>query len=404
MTQILITAFIVIALNWQLSAVSTAPRTARSPFPITKPIVPEDLIASQATGVVFAKLKNVSRLRLDVYAQGGQGGDGDMAKMKLIGSLASGDSTSMALHENQRIHYTLAGTPEKIESSFTLSADQCLYPLGLATTPDPELLQEIEQEKAFSLQYQLKHKRPWRHYYGFYVPHLGPRGNPSKYLKSKHWPADFEGQTHTINDKLTLECICTTPKIFVVRDFLAHQECDELIALAKSVGNLQDSVVGSKAMGIVTDKVQRSSSTAWLTPNSAPLINSIYERAAIVLEVEPSDMLKWTESMQVVHYKLNQHYSAHYDFEVTSKAPQSRYATLLLYLNDQESELAGGETAFPVAKMKNSDDGLKVHPGKGSAVLFYNLLEDGNGDELSLHSALPVKVGEKWAANLWLWS
>ena len=32
-----------------------------------------------------------------------------------------------------------------------------------------------------------------------------------------------------------------------------------------------------------------------------------------------------------------------------------------------------------------------MHPGKGSAVLFYNLLEDGNGDDLALHAALPVE-------------
>ncbi len=45
----------------------------------------------------------------------------------------------------------------------------------------------------------------------------------------------------------------------------------------------------------------------------------------------------------------------------------------------------------------------QVAPRKGSAVLFYNLLEDGNGDDLSLHAALPVWKGEKWLANFWVW-
>ncbi len=44
-----------------------------------------------------------------------------------------------------------------------------------------------------------------------------------------------------------------------------------------------------------------------------------------------------------------------------------------------------------------------MEPRKGSAVLFYNLLEDGNGDDLSLHAALPVWSGEKWLANFWVW-
>ena len=46
---------------------------------------------------------------------------------------------------------------------------------------------------------------------------------------------------------------------------------------------------------------------------------------------------------------------------------------------------------------------LEVKPEKGKAVLFYNMLPDGNYDELSMHAALPVKKGEKWLANLWVW-
>ncbi len=46
---------------------------------------------------------------------------------------------------------------------------------------------------------------------------------------------------------------------------------------------------------------------------------------------------------------------------------------------------------------------MKVKPAKGTAVLFYNLLEDGNGDDLALHAALPVVEGEKWLANFWVW-
>jgi hypothetical protein len=89
-----------------------------------------------------------------------------------------------------------------------------------------------------------------------------------------------------------------------------------------------------------------------------------------------------------------QFYNSHHDWSVEDYA--SRYLTLLLYLTDQDTADAGGETAFPKAD-------LKVHPGKGSAVLFYNILEDGNVDDLSLHAALPVGQGEKWLANVWIW-
>lgn len=59
----------------------------------------------------------------------------------------------------------------------------------------------------------------------------------------------------------------------------------------------------------------------------------------------------------------------------------------------------GGETAFPKAEPVP----VVRHPGKGSALLFYSLLEDGNPDELSLHAPLPVMLGEKWLATLWIW-
>ena len=56
--------------------------------------------------------------------------------------------------------------------------------------------------------------------------------------------------------------------------------------------------------------------------------------------------------------------------------------------------------AFPKAR---NGAGMKVKPDKGTAILFYNLLEDGNGDDLALHAALPVVEGEKWLANFWVW-
>jgi hypothetical protein len=37
----------------------------------------------------------------------------------------------------------------------------------------------------------------------------------------------------------------------------------------------------------------------------------------------------------------------------------------------------------------------QVKPEKGKAILFYNLLPDGNYDDRSLHAAAPVRKGEK---------
>ena len=102
--------------------------------------------------------------------------------------------------------------------------------------------------------------------------------------------------------------------------------------------------------------------------------------------------------MRFLPFALFKTDDSHHDWGVNGYA-ESRFITLLLYLTDQESPHAGGETSFPKGV---GGRGFKVHPGKGSAVLFYNLLEDGNADDLSLHASLPVRVGEKWLANFWV--
>jgi prolyl 4-hydroxylase len=61
----------------------------------------------------------------------------------------------------------------------------------------------------------------------------------------------------------------------------------------------------------------------------------------------------------------------------------SRFATILLYLND---DMEGGETEFPRWLNADTSEGLKVKPQVGKAVLFYNLLPDGNYDERSVRT------------------
>ena len=381
-----------------------------------KPVRPSDITTSDATDVILAKLKNVSRRRLDLYAQELNGAAGGGERMKKVGSLSSGDTTSFALHDKQRLYYTLVGCPDQLEGSFMLSASQTLYAVGKdLDSACPDLLQEYEEETEWSKSNEVKTRVPWRAYYGFLKPHLGPRGPPS--AVSKMWNADREGQIHTLTTRqvhggnpqqqsdltLSLQVVSTSPRVFAIKNFLSLEEADHLIELGRD--KLEDSVVGSETTGgLLRDKAQRSSSTAWLPPMEIPLVERIYRRAADVLTVQQDNVMYCTEQLQIVHYNVGQHYNAHFDFEITGKTPTSRFATLLLYLNDQASDDAGGETAFPAAKMDDGSVGFKIHPGKGSAVLFYNLLEDGNGDAASLHAALPVTSDEKWAANVWFWS
>ena len=157
------------------------------------------------------------------------------------------------------------------------------------------------------------------------------------------------------------------------------------------------------AKGANFNDTQRTSTNSWIERQRNPMIDSFYRRAADVLRVDESLLVhdKTVESLQVVHYDPGQKYDAHHDWASTG-ARGSRYITLLLYLTDQTGPMGGGETEFPKGKTAKGK-GFKVKPKKGQAVLFYNLLPDGNADDLSLHAALAVTKGEKWLANFWVW-
>ena len=169
-------------------------------------------------------------------------------------------------------------------------------------------------------------------------------------------------------------------------------------------------LTGEEAVGIQISDT-RTSSNSWLKRKTNKITDSIFTRASDLLAVEDRKltMEENAEYMQVVKYKNGQKYDSHHDWGV-SGYPESRYITLLLYLSDPASPQAGGETSFPKGVLEdrngpvsNSEGGFKVVPVKGNAVIFYNLLEDGNGDDLALHAALPVNEGEKWLANFWVW-
>merc|ERR1712238_403706 len=96
-------------------------------------------------------------------------------------------------------------------------------------------------------------------------------------------------------------------------------------------------------------------------------------------EYEKSDLSTHhsiAEALQLVRYTKGQTYTPHHDFlypSITNRYQPSRYATLILYLNEG---MQGGETTFPRAV---------------------------NFDDLSQHSGSVVDDGEKWIANMWIW-
>eukprot|EP00469_Lotharella_globosa_P009946 CAMPEP_0167772666 /NCGR_PEP_ID=MMETSP0111_2-20121227/975_1 /TAXON_ID=91324 /ORGANISM="Lotharella globosa, Strain CCCM811" /LENGTH=183 /DNA_ID=CAMNT_0007662185 /DNA_START=57 /DNA_END=605 /DNA_ORIENTATION=+ len=169
---------------------------------------------------------------------------------------------------------------------------------------------------------------------------------------------------------------------------------DDLIEGKKTV---KKSLIGVSEEAYSDDT--RTSKTGWINRRDSPQLEHIFKRFAVVLDMDEEQLHphRNAEPLQIVHYETDQHYYNHFDFFNTG-GNKYRFATLLIYLNNGTSPGAGGGTGFPKAF---GGKGLKVRPPRGSAVLFYSMMEDGNCDEYSEHTGMHVLEGEKWVANLW---
>jgi len=195
-----------------------------------------------------------------------------------------------------------------------------------------------------------------------------------------------------------IKVLSEEPRVFLIENFLTHEECDHLIKRAKPT--LQRSTVVSDSLenGEVSalNEARTSQGMFLEKPSKDPILRRVEKRIAELTRL-PEDN---GEGMQILRYGLNAEYRPHYDYFDPNTPGGSacynrggqRLATLVIYLADTEE---GGETIFPYAD-------VSTKPIKGNAVLLYNCTPDGEEDFLSLHGSAPVISGEKWVAVKWL--
>lgn len=207
------------------------------------------------------------------------------------------------------------------------------------------------------------------------------------------------------------------PACFHIGGLLSQAECDHLIATADAIGMEQAMMVSGDA--------RRSCGVAWLPVDSDTVAASVcgaleqlFLQPEVLEQTGCASGGRW-ENMQCLKYAPGGEYLPHYDAD--ERVP--RMLTVILYLNGE------GETWFPLALQEACDaqalenagpppqatlaaavygqldpghHGLLLRPGKGDAVAFYNLLNDGSRqlDPRSLHAGLPA-LAEKRVATLW---
>ena len=156
-----------------------------------------------------------------------------------------------------------------------------------------------------------------------------------------------------------------------------------------SRNNLSNSEVANNMKNV------RTSSQVWFEKKNNP----IFEKISKKVSKKTNLPIENQEKIQILNYQPGQFYKHHFDNCLShdsdcnklEKGTNERKITTFIYLNDVED---GGETSF-------NNIGIKVKPKKGMAIFWSNLSKD-NGDEFcSLHEALPVIKGEKWALTIW---
>jgi prolyl 4-hydroxylase len=182
------------------------------------------------------------------------------------------------------------------------------------------------------------------------------------------------------------------PRIIVFGNLLSDDECDEMVALART--RLARSETVQTATGSSEVNAARTSEGMFFERGEHPVCARLEARIAALVNWPVEN----GEGLQVLRYRPGAEYKPHYDYFDPSqsgtptilKRGGQRVASIVCYLN---TPARGGSTVFP-------DVGLDIGPVKGNAVFFS--YDRPHPVTRSLHGGTPVVEGEKWVATKWL--
>jgi len=189
------------------------------------------------------------------------------------------------------------------------------------------------------------------------------------------------------------EEVYLNPRIVIYHDLVSDSELETVKSLATP--RFKRATVQNYKTGELETANYRISKTAWLKEEEHKHVGNIYSRTNQISGLN----METSEELQVSNYGIGGHYEPHFDFArreeknaFASLGTGNRIATLLIYASDVEQ---GGATVFPHL-------GISLWPKKGAAAFWYNLFENGEGDDLTRHAACPVLAGTKWVSNFWI--
>jgi prolyl 4-hydroxylase len=185
--------------------------------------------------------------------------------------------------------------------------------------------------------------------------------------------------------KLPAKVLSSDPLIYTANGVLHEEECRHLQSVAEP--GIRPSFVIDPTSGRRMPHPVRTSDGTSIGPTEEDLvINNINRRLAVLTKTEATS----GEPLHILRYRPGQEYKPHLDG--LSKVANQRVWTVLAYLND---DYEGGETEFPKLS-------IRYRGQTGDALIFRNVLPDGQPDQRTQHAGLPVVSGVKWLATRWI--
>ncbi|KAH8332568.1 hypothetical protein KR074_005609, partial [Drosophila pseudoananassae] len=168
---------------------------------------------------------------------------------------------------------------------------------------------------------------------------------------------------------LKLEILSLNPYMVFYHDVISDND----IFLVKMEGqkNLTRALTHDLTTNNMEEDSGRTTKAGWLD-NSLAIVQKMNKLVEDMTNLDLSSSAIY----EVLNYGIGGFYGAHVD-----------------YYYDDVSDLSdvpqGGATAFPALN-------ISVFPKKGSALMWHNLDNKGNGNPNSIHTACSTVVGSKW--------
>lgn len=194
-------------------------------------------------------------------------------------------------------------------------------------------------------------------------------------------------------NRFPVERLCNENiELYLYENFLTQKECDAVLEELDGQFHQSNVVNRSKA-----GDDYRQSVSCNMNNIQSNFLRRLDQRIATVLGIHWS----YAENAQAQRYYEGDYYKSHVDYfgkygrtsDVYARTGQRTF-TFMIYV---EAPDGGGETMFPKL-------GFGVRPRAGTAVIWNNLTTSGEGNEQTVHEALPVSQGRKTVITKWFGS